>query len=63
MNWFKKIFHTCGYYRWEAGYGLTHLGVGTYEYKVCRECKKNTGEIYNFVRDNEHYSSFKKKNN
>ncbi len=55
MNWLKKIFHTCGYFRWEVGYGLTNYGIGRYEYKVCRDCGKVFPEIQNFTKDKDIY--------
>lgn len=55
MNWFKKIFHTCDYFRWEVGYGLTPYGIGRYEYRTCRDCGKIMPEIHNFTRDKEMY--------
>jgi hypothetical protein len=37
------------------GYGMTQLGLGRYEYKVCRDCQKPTGDIFNFVKDKDLY--------
>jgi hypothetical protein len=37
------------------GYGLTKLGLGRYEYKVCRDCGKPTGHTFNFVKDEDLY--------
>lgn len=53
--WFKGLWHHCDFFRWEIGYGLTPWGMGQYEYKVCRDCGKITGDCTNFVRDEEMY--------
>lgn len=53
--WFKSLWHACDFFRWEVGYGLTDRGIGRYEYKVCRDCGKEFGELINFKRDEELY--------
>lgn len=55
LSWVKNLMHKCEVFRWEMGYGMTQFGIGRYEYKVCRECRKATGEICNFVKDEELY--------
>jgi hypothetical protein len=45
--WFVALFHNCESFRWDMGYGLTKLGLGRYEYKVCRDCGKPTGHTFN----------------
>lgn len=55
IEWIKNLFHTCQSFRWDMGYGMTQLGLGRYEYKVCRDCQKPTGDIFNFVKDKDLY--------
>lgn len=59
--WFKSLWHVCGNFRSEIGYGLTPYGLGRYEYQVCRECGKERVDssghtrLYDFTKDKELY--------
>ena len=55
MKWFESLFHKCEIFKWEIGYGMTPQGLGQYQFKVCRECKKATGECCDFVSEQDLY--------
>lgn len=61
IKFLKKLFHSCKYFRWEIGYGITKWGHGQYQYQVCIDCKKEKltedgmVELHNFVKDRDLY--------